>query len=244
MHSKSFIKISLLASSVLVTLIACDKASMPRADEITDLTNKAKVQIFNATTSSPGNLVTINGLTVNNTAAVTYGNGYPATAFFLTDPGLSEFSIRPSSGTAQPVLNFPNSLKPGVFYSIFTYDTVNAIRQLTIESAVEIPSDTTSRLRFANFMYSKVGMPNVDIYSNRNKAVIFSNVASTQVTPFIPYASKLLDTLVVRQAGTTTVLFQLNSVSFTPQRVYTAVLRGSYVTPTTTPRTLSVLTNL
>lgn len=234
----------MLASSVLLILIACEKASMPRANEITDLTNKAKVQVFNATPSSPGSFVAINGLTVNTTAAVTYGNGYPASVYFLTEPGLSQFSIRPSTGTVQPVLSFPNSLKPGMFYSIFTYDTINAIKQLTVESTLEIPTDTTARIRFANFMYSKTGMPNVDVYSTRNKANIFTNVASTQVTAFIPAASKLLDTLIVRQTGTTTSLFQLNSVLLTPQRIYTAVLRGSYVTPTTTARTLSVLTNL
>lgn len=243
MKSSSIIKIT-LAVSAAILMIACEKASMPRATEITDFNNKARVQLFNATAGSPGNLIVVNGAVLNNTAPASYGIGWPTNNFFITEPGTSAIIIRPSSGTTQPALAFPTSFKANTFYSIFTYDTLTSPKQVTVESAVEIPSDTTARLRFANFMYSKTQAPNVDIFSVKRNGLIFSNIATSEVTPFVPYASRTLDTLIVRQAGTTTVLGQFNGFSATPKRVYTAVLRGSYVTITTTPKTLSILTNM
>ena len=58
---------------------------------------------------------------------------------------------------------------------------------------------------------------------------IFSNVASNQVTPFVPYPSLLTDTLYVFATGTTSPLIAKGYVtSLTPSRSYTSSFNGSY----------------
>ena len=58
---------------------------------------------------------------------------------------------------------------------------------------------------------------------------VFINVATNVVTPFIPYASGITDTLYVFAAGTTSPLIAKGLISsFTPTRSYTTVYSGSY----------------
>jgi hypothetical protein len=127
---------------------------------------------------------------------------------------------------------------------MFIYDTITSPKQLTVETAIEIPLDTTARLRFANFVFSKTAVPAVDVYSVKRKANVFSNIATTQVTAFIPFAAALSDTLLVRETGTTTQLAALNNINPARKRSYTVVFRGRYQTTTgTTARALTTLTN-
>ena len=118
----------------------------------------------------------------------------------------------------------------GKSYTVFSYDTVNAAKQKTVVTPIVIPADTTCRLRFANFIYNPNAIPAVDVFSFNRNTNLFTNVAVTDVTSFVPYPSALLtDTLYIRPTGNTTtnlVKYVLTG-GLTQKRSYTLVYRGS-----------------
>jgi len=122
-------------------------------------------------------------------------------------------------------------MEAGKSYTIFTYDTITSTKQATVLNNIVVPTDTSSRLRFANFIYNTTPVANVDVYSYKKGtgAPLFANVATNQVTDFIPYASLQTDTLYVYAAGTTSPLIVKQAVpSLVPTRSYTSAYNGSY----------------
>jgi hypothetical protein len=133
--------------------------------------------------------------------------------------------------TKQTPLIFSQNFDAGKSYTIFTYDTITSVKQLTVLNNIVIPTDTSARLRFSNFIYNTNAVPNVDVYSYRRGATtpVFKNVATGQVTDFIPYSSGLTDTLYVYATGTTSPLLVKSLVTnLTPTRSYTSTYSGSY----------------
>ncbi|MBC7949555.1 MAG: DUF4397 domain-containing protein [Chitinophagaceae bacterium] len=234
---------------------SCTKTNFKRvANTNDDFNNKAQVQVYNATVNTTRNYVYADGVPLTGapmvytqttaTNAAHTGSGL----IFLLNPGVHAFSIRDTLITStQPPLNFAVNLDANKFYTIFTYDSTNAVKQKMVETEIVIPSDSTARVRFANFVYWRTGTPPaMDIFSKRRNENIFSGVTYTQVTDFIPYASTTSDSLIVRQAGTMIAL-DTAVFTFTPKRSYTLVFRGRYATDETGgalfPRTLAVFTN-
>ena len=148
------------------------------------------------------------------------------------------------TATTQTPLSFAQNMDVGKNYTIFMYDTINAAKQKTVETKIVVPGDTTARLRFANFIFSKNAVPAVDIFSKRRNVNVFTNVAVTGVTDFIPVPSAFTDTFYVRETGTTNQLAVLNGLTPTEKRSYTLVFRGRYETTSgTIARTLSSFIN-
>jgi len=256
-----------LAIIGMVSLSACvKKMGKEIAMEQLDLDNKALIQVYNAsipssTTDPRRNYVYVNSKAVTG-SALTYGNVFPAAAGFAAVPGYSVFLIRDTISTSlQPQISFAENLESGRSYTIFMYDTFTAIKQKTVQTDIVIPSDTTARIRFANFVYSPNQLPAFDLFSKRQNANLFSNISATEVTNFIPIASRLTDTLIIRVAGSGTDLLN-RVISGTPPvttfvpvqliltptqlRSYTVVFRGGYrndLTGSASVRTLSSFTN-
>jgi hypothetical protein len=211
---------------------SCTKQSPQVAATETDLSNSTFVQVFDATVKSTRNYIYVDGVPVSG-AALAFGGVFPGTAFaFKVNAGLRGFLIKDTlSASTQIPLAFAENMQTGRSYTIFTYDTITSVKQATVLNNIVVPKDTTSRLRFANFIYNPFAVPNVDVYSYRRgtSAPVFSNVPTTQLTDFIPYASGITDTLYVYAAGTTSPLLVKSQItSLTPQRSYTAVFNGSY----------------
>jgi hypothetical protein len=142
--------------------------------------------------------------------------------------------------TTQVPINLNANLESGSYYTIFTYDSIINAKSKLVKDVIITPTDTTARLRFAHFAYSTAAIPNVDVYSTRRAQNIFTNVALTSVTDFIPYASAISDTLYVRETGKTVNLAGINGFSAITKRSYTVIFRGSYrLTTGTAARTLS-----
>ncbi|MCX8020414.1 MAG: hypothetical protein N2747_07980 [Chitinophagaceae bacterium] len=162
------------------------------------------------------------------------GGVFPSAGYAATVPGGPlGFVIRDTlSTTTQVPLAFSANLQAGKQYVIFIYDTITAPRQRTVETPITIPADSTARLRFANFVYTRTAIPAVDIFSKRLNQNLFTNVNVTEVTNFIPFPSNFTDTLFVRSTGTTTNLATLNGMNLNPKRSYTVVFRGSYLATT------------
>jgi len=208
--------------------------------EQTDYSSKAFVQVYNGTLSSARNYIYVDGAPVNG-ASLAYAATFPATpALFAITSGYRAFLIRDTSSTilTQPAMSFAENFQATANYTIFMYDTLTSPKQKIVQNNIIIPTDTSARIRFANFIFSTTAVPNVDLFSVRRAANIFTNVPITDVTSYIPHpsSSKTVenDTLYVRETGTLVTLATLNGFAPVAKRSYTLVFRGRYQTTGTT----------
>lgn len=211
--------------------MSCTKETPHIALIDSGVSNAATAQVFNATVKAAKNYVYVDGVPVSG-VVFALGGVFPGTAYgFKVNPGSRSFTIKDTTPvTLQVPLTFTQNMDAGKSYTIFTYDSIISPKQLTVANNIVVPSDTTSRLRFANFIYNTTAVANVDVYSFRKPGTpVFANVATNQVTEFIPYASGLTDTLYVYAAGTTSPLIVKQVVaSLVQTRSYTSVYNGSY----------------
>jgi hypothetical protein len=242
MKKLHIIQILSLLLVMMTLVVSCTKEYQSIVTEETDLSNKAYVKFYNGIVNSNrtyiySELVPLNG------ATVAYGSVFPALSpsYAALNPGSVNIVMRDTLvPTTQFPLNFFAELEKGKYYTVFAYDSLNSPKRKVVLDNIQQFGDTTARIRFANFPYSSAAIPNVDIYSAKRKENIFTNISTTTVTDFIPYASALSDTLFVRATGTTTNLTQLNGLLPTAKRSYTVIFRGSYrVTSGTAARTLT-----
>ncbi|HEV7782660.1 MAG TPA: hypothetical protein VGO58_15405 [Chitinophagaceae bacterium] len=245
--------------------VSCNKMDREKiAPESIDLSNKATVQLYHATVGVARNYVSVDGKQVTG-ATLAPGSVFPAASTgigFSVDGGLRSILVRDTLSTStQPALNFAEQFGAGKRYTIFMYDSLTTPKQKTVLDDIIVPTDRTARIRFAHFAYSPVAVPNIDVFSKRQNANIFTNVALTDVTPFVTIASALPDTLIVRVAGSGTNIQNYTPpngnipavfpdvqliVTPTPFRSYTLVFRGGYrttLTSTASVRTLSLLSH-
>jgi len=240
MKALQFIKPFCITAVIAVGLIACEKEINTFLPSQTDFTGKSFIKVYNSVINTSRNFVYINTVPVTG-AALAYGSLFPSVAYYsVIDAGNNDVLIKDTLiTTTQKPISFTAPFDEGENYTIFTYDTVNNTKYLVIKDNIQQPTDTTSRLRFANLIYSRTAVPNVDIYSIKRKENIFTNVPVASVTDFIPFSSGIADTLYVRSTGTTTNLTQLNGINAIQKRSYTIVFRGIYGTTTgTLARTL------
>ena len=238
------IKSLAFASLAVILFAACKKDLTLFHTEQQDLSNKAMVKVYSSTLGANRNYVYFDNLPVTG-AGIAYGNLFPSVSFYAAiRPGNLSVEIRDTLlTTTQNAIRYSSNFQAGKYYTIFTYDTLNAAKQVTVEDNIVVPNDTTARIRFANMIYSRTAVPAVDIYSIKQKANLFTNVPVTGVTNFIPFASDISDTLFVRATGTTTDLTQLNAIVAREKRSYTVVFRGVYqLTTGTLARTLTSFT--
>ncbi len=212
---------------------SCEKTFDEKTVQQQDFTNSSIVQVLNTVVASAGNQLFVDTKQVSGTA-MAYGSIFPSTGYgFVVSPGLRAFLITGSS--PQPALSFAENLQPGKHYTIFQYDSLLTPKQKTVLDDIVIPSDTTTRIRLANFLFSTVAIPAVDVFSFVRNANLFTNVNVTDVTPFIQYGSFVSDTLYFRDAGTTNTFLKLTLTnSLVPKRSYTLLLRGSVKAQTRT----------
>lgn len=225
-NTKIFVTGSIFLSAV-TAIISCGKHADQLIPERTNLSTAATVQVFNAIVNSSRNYLYIDGKAVTG-AAFAAGGVFPSAASsFAVEYGTRTMLLRDTlPATTQVPLVFTANLAARTNYTIFAYDTITAPKYKIVENKIEYPQDSTARVRFANFMRVHPLIPAVDFYSVKRQANVASNVTITGVTPFIPYASALSDTIMVRIAGTTNLLAQLNGLNPTQKRSYTVLLRG------------------
>ena len=233
----------ILAGLILLGFAACEKDYEGRINLQTNQVfsaDKASLQFFNSTLNSVRTYVFVdNVLASGTTTGYAASSLYPGTSpsFMIVEPGARAITIKDTlATTTQTAVTVNGNLEAGAKYTVFSYDTLNKAKALLVKDNVVIPSDTTSRVRFVNLIYSATAVPNVDIYSVRRAQNIFTNVAVNGVTEFIPFFSNspTTDTLHVRATGTTTNIASLNGFNPVRQRSYTLVFRGRYQTTGTT----------
>lgn len=235
--------LGLLAFAV-AALVSCEKTFDDKLATDDDLNNSTTVQVFNAIVNSNRTQVYVEGQKISG-ATITQGTVFPLNPNpgFEVQGGLRPFLVRDTLSTStQLPLSFAENMQVDRHQTIFLYDTITSPKQKTVIDNIQVPSDTTARIRFANFVYNPTGIPAVDIYSVKRGTNIFTNVQVTDVTEFIPYASALTDTIYIRPTGTSTNLQNVTGSTwadirliFTPtiRRSYTVVFWGSWRTTNT-----------
>jgi hypothetical protein len=217
----------LILATVLVT--SCVKTFDEKITLQSDFNNSTIAQVFIATVGASRNTVYIDGKQVSG-SLMTSGSLFPTTANgFVVAPGLRSFIIKDTQSTSTQVpLTFSQNLQVGKYYSIFMYDTTTSPKQVTVPTTIVDLRDTTCRLRIANMVYSPTGLVPIDVYSFVRGTNLFTNIPTAGVTDFIPYPSRITDTLYFRETGTQNTLLKLTYVGgLTDRRHYTAVYRGS-----------------
>lgn len=246
---KKLIYKSILPASALLILAACTKNITDNTPRQSDKGEYASVQLYNAAIGTTRNIMSVDGVPLHSVALVYTNTVFSGSAVtYAVKPGTRTFLLRDTlATTTQAPLTFQNSLQPNTHYTIFTYDTLTSVQQLTVAAPFQDrPLDTTVRLRFAHLAYLKGGAPgNVDIYSKVRNEKIFSNISFKAVTDYVPFASRKNDTLIVRPAGVTTQDLAQGVVNFADKRFYTLVFRGRFNETSTTayPRTLTTFPN-
>ena len=192
---------------VVVVFVACKKDYDARfADYNTSLDNTAKVQVYNSVISSNRSYLFVDDKAVNG-ATIAYGSSFPSgAAGFAVEAGQRVFLFKDTSvnATTQTFLTVKENLAAKGNYTFFAYDTVNAAKLKFVATDIIIPDDTAARIRLANFIYSKTPIPNLDVYSVKKGANIYSNLTPETITQFMPYPSSITDTLILRTTGSTT----------------------------------------
>jgi hypothetical protein len=233
------IKIYLLGIISMVTIVlvvSCTKTFDEKTVQQTDFSNSTLAHVFLATVGASRNTVSVDNQTASG--LLTTGALFPGGHGMSVAPGLRSFLVKDTSRTSTQVpLAFAENMQPGKHYTIFVYDTITSPKQITVVDNIEIPTDTTARLRFANFIHNSFAVPGVDVYSVKLGRNIWTNIVKTQVTDFIPYraASKTIayisgsnDTLHIRETGSTTNMISINGFNPVEKRSYTIVYRGSH----------------
>lgn len=249
--------ILLFSGSVMVS---CTKSFDEKQQQQRDFTNSSIMQVYVATVNANRNFIWVDANRING-ASLTSGSVFPTTGYgFNVAGGLRNFLVRDTLTTSTQVpYSFAENLQAGKTYTLFIYDTITSPKQKTVLTNIEVPTDTTARIRFAHFAYSPTEVPAVDIFSVKRNANIFTNVALTEVTGFIPIASGVTDTFYIRPTGTGTNLQNYTTspapaswrdiqavLTPTIKRSYTLIFRGGYrATTSTNPtvRNLSVFVN-
>ena len=248
-------RISGVAITAVSLFISCKKETgKETAKETSDLGNSAIIQVYNASVPSAATDPRRNYVYVDNVpltgVPIDFGSFFPSSSTGSSvAAGSKQFLIKDTIRTSvQPQLSFTPTLTAKSAYTIFMYDTFTTIKQKTVETKIQIPDDTSARVRFANFVYHPSAIAGIDIYSTRRKANVASNLMPTDVTDFMPYASATNDTLFVTEAGNpSNRLDTLRPFNPTPKRSYTLVFQGRWRTNeaggAANPRVLSVFAN-
>jgi hypothetical protein len=211
-------------------LSSCEKSFDEKTTQDRNIGDQSGVvQVYIATVGAARNYVYVDGIPQNG-SSLSAGSVFPSVGYgFVVPMGQRVFQVRDTLRTTTQVpISFDNVLEWGKNYTIFTFDTITAVKQRTVVTTITIPQDTSCRVRFAHFAYSTAAMPNVDVYSFKRMGNIFTNVSPTSIGNYIAFPSRLSDTLQVREAGTSTVLAQLNGFLGTDKRSYTLIYRGSH----------------
>lgn len=226
-------KIGILSTVALASVFAaCQRDNFePVIQQDFELVDKAFIRFANASSGSARNYIYRDNVPLPG-AATAYGALFPSSAgYYAAVPaGPSTFTIRDtSSTTVQPAVSVTGTFDAGKRYTIFTYDTAYLVKHLTVEDQIEMPADTTARLRFVNIPFSSSSVPDIDIYSKNRAQNIFSNISATGVTEFIPFESGKADTLYAFRAGSQAdTLATLTSFTASQKRSYTLVFRGNF----------------
>jgi hypothetical protein len=115
------------------------------------------------------------------------------------------------------------TMDAGKFYTVFMMGESPTQSLYLVEDKIQNPKEDFYAVRFANLVVSATPKP-VDVFSRRENRKIANNLTYKSITDFTEIAvpkTIASDTLDVMDAGTTKILYSLNSFVPTSRRIYT-----------------------
>ena len=151
---------------------------------------------------------------------------------------------------SQTFVKLPVSLGIGQYYTLFITDNIRdgqTAPQIFTQDLFSKPDTGSYSIRFAHMVLNDTAGKNVDVYSTKQAATIFSNLTPGTVTGFLtfkisPTTPSIPDTIIIRRAGTLNELTRypptrvgvkgisssISTVSYSNnQRVYTVIYKGN-----------------
>lgn len=181
--------------------------------------------------------VYVNGFKMNG-VFMTYGSIFPtATNLYASVPAGAPQTIRLTvNGVTTPdsvtLATYTKTLVAGSYYSFIFTDsllTTNESKQIFVQDNFVISDTTHFTMRIVHGILNDTLGKNIDVYSTRQAANMFTNVSPGTVSAFViqPY-NFIADTLIVRRAGGTFELARLStaSIPLNRQRAYTLMYKG------------------
>ena len=177
--------------------------------------------------------VYVNGNKING-SFFTFGSIFPTASNLYAAVPTGNQLIRltvngVNTADSMTLVGFTKNLVAGTYYSFFLTDSLfstDPSKQMFIQDNFSRTDTLHYTVRLVHAIPNDFG-GNIDVYSFRLGANMFSNISPTTATPFTvqPYTFSL-DTLSVRRAGTSTELYRFNGVTFSRERAYTLVYKG------------------
>ena len=247
---------------LFVGLVACNKDTTYVADPVT-LSSSAYIKFLHvspslATITGQADNVTLLNLDLkSNTYSkltgtpLAYERYFPTTTnvYAAVTAGLKtiKFSLAAISQKDSLELFLKQvQADAGKYYSFIITDSIKSAslsKAMFLQDDILTLGSSQIGMRFVHAIWNDTAAKNVDIFSVRNNATIFSGRSAGSASSFAPLNYFTTnDTLIVRRAGTTFALASLNGVGFTPGRNYTLVYKGNgaVTTATAKPRSLFV----
>ena len=247
---------------LFVGLVACNKDTTYVADPVT-LSSSAYIKFLHvspslATITGQADNVTLLNLDLkSNTYSkltgtpLAYERYFPTTTnvYAAVTAGLKtiKFSLAAISQKDSLELFLKQvQADAGKYYSFIITDSIKSeslSKAMFLQDDILTLGSSQIGMRFVHAIWNDTAAKNVDIFSVRNNATIFSGRSAGSASTFAPLNYFTTnDTLIVRRAGTTFALASLNGVGFTPGRNYTLVYKGNgaVTTATAKPRSLFV----
>lgn len=189
-------------------------------------------------TTTMGFRITMDGKKINGAGTASaatntfmYGGVYPPTAAYaFLPPGSRNFRFvmnRVSGGAFAPVtgdeyLSTTVALTAGKRYSLFIADPYTT--GYLLEDDFREPTLNHYAVRFVNLCADAASR--FDVVSVKNGLKLFSDVGYKEMRNYIYLGTIANDTILLRTAGTSTVISQINGFSPGSQRAYTFYARG------------------
>ena len=247
---------------LVIGLVACNKDTTYIADPVT-LSSSAYIKFLHvspslATITGQADNVTLLNLDLksNTYSKITgtplgYEKYFPTTTnvYAAVTAGLKtiKFSLAAISQKDSLELFLKQvQADAGKYYSFIITDSIKSAslsKAMFLQDDILTLGSSQIGMRFVHAIWNDTAAKNVDIFSIRNNATIFSGRSAGSASSFAPLNYFTTnDTLIVRRAGTTFALASLNGVGFTPGRNYTLVYKGNgaVTTATAKPRSLFV----
>lgn len=247
-------KLFIATSVILFALSACEK-NTGYVDTSLPATG-AKVKFINTSWNAPGvifygkdTLLKFSGALVTGGVlqGTTYNQTYPSNDYAVLAPYDDVLRIRiPQNAAVSPGAFFDLGkikIEDGKNYSVFLVDSFPVVSTLVVNDNLKNFNTIGDSMYSARFVHTIYGAPAVDLFSVKDNAVLFSNIAykgSTDFKDLKVWSSA--DDIQVRLAGTTTVLAKIAAFTPVEKRTYTWYARGRYNSTTAVPA-LSFYTN-
>ncbi|MSP07865.1 MAG: DUF4397 domain-containing protein [Chitinophagaceae bacterium] len=246
---------------LVIGLVACNKDTTYIADPVT-LSSSAYIKFLHvspslATITGQADNVTLLNLDLkSNTYSkltgtpLAYERYFPTTTnvYAAVTAGLKtiKFSLAAISQKDSLELFLKQvQADAGKYYSFIITDSIKSAslsKAMFLQDDILTLGSTQIGMRFVHAIWNDTAAKNVDIFSIRNNATIFSARGAGSASTFTPLNYfTTSDTLIVRRAGTTFALASLNGVGFTPGRNYTLVYKGNGAVTTATAKPRSLL---